>query len=62
MLALLKNLITSNPFVDEVDFEAQEIDYFDPHAVELLGRFTELKKVRILTPNKLFRLTCLRIL
>jgi hypothetical protein len=62
MLALLKNLITSNPFVDEVDFEAQEIDYFDPHAVELLGRFTELKKVRILTLNKLFRLTCLRIL
>lgn len=45
MLALLKNLITSNPFVDEVDFEQQEIEYFDPHAVDLLGRFTELKKV-----------------
>jgi hypothetical protein len=47
MLALLKNLITTNPFVDEVDFEAQEIEYFDPHAADLLGRFTELRKVSI---------------
>jgi hypothetical protein len=62
MLALLKNLITSNPFVDEVDFEAQEIDYFDPHAVDLLGRFTELKKVSRKIDNQTFRSICLIIL
>ena len=47
MLALLKTLITTNPFVDEVDFEQQEIEYFDPHAVDLLGRFTELRKINL---------------
>jgi len=46
-LALLKNLITTNPFVDEVDFEAQELEYFDPHAADLLGRFTELRKINL---------------
>ena len=52
MLALLKQLITTNPFVDEVDFEGQEIEYFDPHAADLLGRFTELRKVSNLkNPN-----------
>ena len=45
MLGLLKELITRNPFVDEVDFSNEGIQYFDPHSVDLLGRFTELKKV-----------------
>ena len=45
MLPLLKELITRNPFVDEVDFSKQGLTHFDPHSVDLLGRFTELKKV-----------------
>ena len=48
MLPLLKELITRNPFVDEVDFSKQGLTHFDPHSVDLLGRFTELKKVRLL--------------
>ena len=45
MLPLLKELITRNPFVDEVDFSKEGISHFDPHSVDLLGRFTELRKV-----------------
>ena len=52
MLSLLKDLITKNQFVEEVDFSNEGIQYFDPHSVDLLGRFTELKKVR-----KISRLT-----
>ena len=47
MLGLLKELITRNPFVDEVDFSNEGIQYFDPHSVDLLGRFTELKKINL---------------
>ena len=43
MLALLKELITSNPYVEEVDFSNQGLSHFDPHSVDLLGRFSELK-------------------
>ena len=46
MLPLLKDLISRNPFVEEVDFSDKEIYTLDSHMVELLGRFTELKKVR----------------
>lgn len=46
MLGLLKELITSNPFVEEVDFSAQGLTHFDPHSVDLLGRFSELTIVR----------------
>lgn len=42
MLGLLKELITSNPFVEEVDFSGQGLTHFDPHSVDLLGRFSEL--------------------
>lgn len=45
MLGLLKDLITKNPYVEEVDFSNEGISYVDPHSVDLLGRFTELKKV-----------------
>ena len=45
MLPLLKDLISRNPFVEEVDFSDKEIYTLDSHMVELLGRFTELKKV-----------------
>ena len=47
MLGLLKELITRNPFVDEVDFSNEGIQYFDPLSVDLLGRFTELKKINL---------------
>ena len=47
MLGLLKELITRNPFVDEVDFSNEGIQYFDPHSVDLLGRFTELRKINL---------------
>ena len=45
MLPLLKKLITQNPFVDEVDFSNEGITSLDPHSVETLGKFTELRKV-----------------
>ena len=45
MLPLLKELISRNPFVEEVDFQEKSIYTIDTHTVELLGRFTELKKV-----------------
>lgn len=47
MLALLKDLITSNPFEEEVNFENQGLSHMDPHSVDLLGRFTELKKINL---------------
>ena len=45
MLALLRELISRNPFVEEVDFSDSELYSVDSTSVELLGRFTELKKV-----------------
>jgi hypothetical protein len=45
MLPLLKDLICTNPFVDEIDFKDKGIHYIDTTVVELLGRFTELRKV-----------------
>ena len=47
MLPLLKELISRNPFVEEIDFCDKGIYSVDAHIVELLGRFTELKKVKI---------------
>jgi len=45
MLGLLKELISRNPFVEEVDFTDKQIQNLDNHVIELLGRFTELKRV-----------------
>jgi hypothetical protein len=45
MLALLRELISRNPFVEEIDFSDSELYCVDSTSVELLGRFTELKKV-----------------
>lgn len=46
MLPLLKELISRNPFVEDVDFQDKGVYTLDSHMVELLGRFTELKRVR----------------
>jgi hypothetical protein len=54
MLPLLKDLISRNPFVEEVDFNDKDIYSLDSHMVELLGRFTELKKVILILTNMLF--------
>ncbi len=47
MLAFLKELITTNPFVEEIDLENKGITSLDPHSVDLLGRFSELKKINL---------------
>ncbi|CDW87543.1 UNKNOWN [Stylonychia lemnae] len=47
MLSFLKDLITTNPFVEEIDLENKGITSLDPHSVDLLGRFSELKKINI---------------
>jgi len=39
MLSYLRELIGTNPFVEEIDFENKGISTLDPHSVELLGRF-----------------------
>ena len=58
MLPLLKELITRNPFVDEVDFSKEGISHFDPHSVDLLGRFTELRKVSCIVSLKSSNTDC----
>lgn len=45
MLPLLKDLIITNPFVEEIEFCDKGIFQLDQHSVDLLGRFTELRKV-----------------
>lgn len=57
MLPLLKELISRNPFVDQVEFRDCNIHSVDATAIELLGRFTELRKVTFIRFD-LFRLTC----
>jgi Leucine-rich repeat (LRR) protein len=47
MLSFLKDLITTNPFVEEIDLENKGITSLDPHSVDLLGRFSELKKINL---------------
>ena len=47
MLGLLKDLITTNPFCEEIDFENRGITSWDAHAADLLGRFTELKRINL---------------
>lgn len=47
MLTFLKDLITTNPFVEEIDLENKGITSLDPHSVDLLGRFSELKKINL---------------
>jgi len=45
MLNLLKELLSRNPFVEILDFTDIQIQVLDSHAIDLLGRFTELKRV-----------------
>ncbi len=45
MLPLLRDLIITNPFVEEIEFADKGILQLDHHSVDLLGRFTELRKV-----------------
>jgi len=40
-------LITTNPFVEEIDLENKGITTLDPHSVDLIGRFSELKKINL---------------
>ena len=47
MLSFLRDLIGTNPFVEEIDFENKGISTLDPHSVELLGRFQELKRINL---------------
>lgn len=47
MLSFLKELITTNPFVEEIDLENKGITSLDPHSVDLIGRFSELKKINL---------------
>lgn len=45
MLSLLKDLISQNPFVEELEFQDRGIDRLDAHSVEILSRFSELRKI-----------------
>jgi len=47
MLTFLKDLITTNPFVEEIDLENKGITAIESHAVDLLGRFSELKRINL---------------
>lgn len=47
MLSFLKELITTNPFVEEIELENKGITSLDAHSVDLLGRFSELKKINL---------------
>ena len=47
MLSFLKELITTNPFVEEIELEDKGIHSLDPHSVDLIGRFSELKKINL---------------
>ncbi len=55
MLGLLKELITTNPFCEEIDFENKGLTSWDAHSADLLGRFTELKRIN-LADNQIRRL------
>jgi len=47
MLNFLKELIATNPFVEELDFENRGITTLDTTSVELIGRFAELKLLNL---------------
>jgi Leucine-rich repeat (LRR) protein len=47
MLSLLKDLISRNPFVEELEFQDRGLDRLDAHSVEILSRFSELKKISL---------------
>lgn len=47
MFSLLKDLISQNPFVEELEFQDRGIDRLDAHSVEILSRFSELKKISL---------------
>lgn len=47
MLSFLKDLITTNPFVSEIDLENKGLTTLDMHSVDLLGRFSELRKINL---------------
>lgn len=47
MLPYLKELITTNPFVEEIDLENKGIASLDAHSVDLLGKFQELRKINL---------------
>ena len=51
MLALLKDMITTNPFAEEVDFENRGINSLDSVCVDLLSRFNELSKINLADNN-----------
>ena len=47
MLSFLKDLITTNPFVEDIDLENRGITSLDAHSVDLMSRFSELKKINL---------------
>ena len=47
MLSFLKDLITTNPFVEDIDLENKGLTSLDMHSVDLLGRFSELRKINL---------------
>ena len=47
MLSFLKELISQNPFVEDIEFQERGIDRLDNHSVEILSRFSELKKINL---------------
>jgi Leucine-rich repeat (LRR) protein len=47
MLTLLRDLITTNPFVEEVDFTDKQIQYIDQNSLQVLARFSELRKINL---------------
>ena len=55
MLSYLKELLTSNPFISSLDLSNRGITVLDPHSVQLLARFTELRRLD-LSDNQLRRL------
>ena len=55
MLSLIKDLISQNPFVEELEFQDRGIDRLDAHSVEILSRFSELRKIS-LQDNEIRRL------
>ena len=55
MLPLLKDLISTNPFADEVDFSERGIYAIDAHSVQILARFQELTRLD-LSDNEIYKL------
>lgn len=62
VFALLRDLITSNPFADEIDFSNKGLAHLDQNSVTILGKFSELRRLN-LSDNEIQKLpsdlTCL---